>query len=110
MAEDTQKILDEILEHLKSSDSVQQVEGIHTLEQVNYSSKLIFFELEHLVLHGVEDVRQAALNALSSNSSQYIASQLCKLSKHDRLTVLKEIESWEENGLIESQQAEVLKG
>jgi len=51
MAEDTQKILDEILDNLKSSDSARKVEGIHALEQVNYSSKLIFFELERLAIH-----------------------------------------------------------
>jgi hypothetical protein len=109
MAEDTQKILDEILENLKSSDSVRQVEGIHALEQVNYSSTLIFFELERLAIHGAEDVREAALDALSSKSSQYISSQLSRLSKYDRITVLKEIEAWQQNGLIESDQAQVLR-
>ncbi len=109
MAEDTQKILDEILDNLKSSDSARQVEGIHALEQVNYSSKFIFFELERLAIHGVEDVRAAALDALSSKPSQYISSQLSRLSKYDRITVLKEIEAWQANGLIEPHQAEVLR-
>src|SRR6185295_26434 len=99
MAEDIQKILDEILDNLKSSDSARQVEGIHALEQVNDSSKLIFFELERLAIHGVEDVREAALDALRSKPSQYISNQLSRLSKYDRLTVLKEIEAWLENGL-----------
>jgi hypothetical protein len=110
MAEDTQKILDEILDNLKSSESARQLEGIHALEQMTYGSKLIFFELEHLAIRGSEEVREAALGALSSKPNQYIASQLSRLSKYDRLTVLKEIEAWEENGLIEPHQAEVLSG
>jgi len=110
MADDTQKILDEILDHLKSGDSARQLEGIHALEQVNFSSKLLFFELERLALQGVEGVRGAALNALRFRPSQYIASQLSRLSKYDRITILKEIEAWRENGLIEPRQAEVIRG
>jgi hypothetical protein len=110
MAEDTQKILDEILDNLKSADNARQLEGIRALEKADYSSKLIFFELEHLAIYGVEEVRDAALAALNSKPSQYIASQLSRLSKYDRLTVLKEIEAWEQNGLIEPHQAEVLRG
>ena len=108
MAEDTQKILDEILEHLKSSDSARQLAGIHALNQLTYSSKLIFSELERLAIHGLDEVGEAALDALSSKSSQYIATQLSRLSKYDRITVLKEIEAWKENGLIEPHRAEVL--
>ena len=110
MAEDTQKILDEILERLKSSDRAQQVEGILALEKLDYSSKLIFLELERLAIGGAAEVKEAALNALNSPPSQFIASQLSRLSKHDRLTVLKEIEVWEQNGLIESHRAEVISG
>ena len=55
MAEDTQQILDEILEHLRSSDSSRQLEGIHALEKIDFSSKLIFFELEHLAIRGPVD-------------------------------------------------------
>ena len=108
MAEDTQQILDEILEHLKSSDPARQLEGIFALEPLNYSSKSIFFELERLAIHGVDEVRAAALEALGSRSSQYIASQLSRISKYDRITVLREIEAWKESGLIEPHQAEVL--
>jgi hypothetical protein len=110
MAEDTQKILDEILDNLKSGESARQLEGIHALEKVNFSSKLIFFELERLAIHAVEEVREAALDAVNSKPNQYISNQLSRLSKYDRLTVLKEIKAWEENGLIEPQQAAVLRG
>src|SRR5215212_4513424 len=108
MAEDTQKFLDKILDNLKSGDSARQLEGIRALEKVDYSSKLIFFELERLAINGVEEVRGAALNALGSKPNQYVANQLSRLSKYDRLTVLKEIESWKENELIEPHRAEVL--
>jgi len=110
MAEDTQKILDEILDNLKSGDSALQLEGIRALERVDYSSKLIFFELERLAILGADEVQEAALEALNSKPNQYISNQLSRLSKYDRLTVLKEIEAWEENGLIEAHQAEVLSG
>ena len=110
MAEDTQKILDAILDNLKSGDSARQLEGIRALEKADYSSKLIFFELERLAMYGAEDVRETALAALNSKPSQYIASQLSRLSKYDRLTVLKEIEDWEQNGLIEPNRAKVLSG
>lgn len=110
MAEDTQKILDEILENLQSGESARQLVGIRFLEKADYSSKLIFFELERLAIHGAEGVRAAALAALNSKPSQYIAGQLSRLSKYDRLTVLKEIEAWKENGLVEPHQAEVLRG
>ena len=109
MAEDTQQILNEILGNLKSSDPARQLEGIHALEPLSYSSKSIFFELERLAVHGADEVRAAALGALGSRPNQYIARQLSRLSKYDRITVLKEIETWKENGLIESQQADVLR-
>ena len=110
MAEDTQKILDEILDKLKSNDRAQQLAGILALEELDYSSKLVFLELERLAVQGTEEVRKAALVALSSRPSQYIASQLSRLSKNDRLIVLKEIEAWHQNGLIEPHQADVLRG
>ena len=110
MAEDTQKILDEVLDKLKSSDRARQLEGILALQELSYGSKLVFFELERLAVQGTEEIRKAALAALNSRPSQYIASQLSRLSKNDRLIVLKEIEAWHQNGLIEPHQAEVLKG
>jgi hypothetical protein len=109
MTEDVQKLLDQILDDLESDDTLRQLEGIQTLEKVAYSSKAILFELEHLAIHGMDDVRVAALAALGSKTNQYISKQLSKLSRLDRQFVLKQIEFWEENELIEPHRAEVLR-
>src|SRR5262245_49338774 len=110
MAEDTQKLLDEILASLQSNDSTRQVEAMYALEKLRDGSQAIFFELERLAIRGTDDVRAAALEVLRSETGQYIASRLSGLSRNDRLTVLKEIQAWEENGLIEPHRAEVLSG
>ena len=109
MADDEQQILDETLERLKSGDRARQMEGILALETLDYSSKLIFFELERVAIDGAPEVREAALNALNSQPSLFVARQLSQLSESDRLTVLKEIETWEQNALIEPQRANVLR-
>lgn len=109
MTENAQKILDQILDDLKSDDTSRQLEGMQTLEKAAYSSKAILFELERLAIHGMEDVRAAALVALGSKTNQYISKQLSNLSRLDRQFVLKQIEFWEENKLIEPHRAEVLR-
>jgi len=109
MTGDAQKLLDQILNDLKSDGTSRQLEGIQTLEKVTYSSKAILFELERLAIHGVDDVRAAALAALGSKTNQYISQQLSNLSRSDRQFVLKQIEFWEENKLIEPYRAEVLR-
>ena len=109
MTEDVQKLLDQILNDLKSDDTSRQLEGMQTLEKVTYSSKAILFELERLAIQGMEDVREKALAALSSQTNQYISKQLSKLSRSERQFVLKQIEFWEENRLIEPPRAEVLR-
>ena len=109
MTEDVQKLLDQILEDLKSDDTSRQLEGMQTLEKVTYSSKAILFELERLAIQGVDEVRATALAALSSQTNQYISRQLSKLSRSERQFVLKQIKFWEENKLIEPHRAEVLR-
>ena len=108
MAEDIQKLLDAILDDLRSGSPARQLGAIQALDRVNDSSQLIFLELQRLAIYGPEEVRMPALEALRSKPSQYVASQLSRISKYDRATVLKEIEAWKAYGLVDAQQAEAL--
>ncbi|HLO31975.1 MAG TPA: hypothetical protein VK249_22690 [Anaerolineales bacterium] len=109
MADDTQKILAQILDDLRSPESARQLAGMSELEKINYSSPAILSELERLAIRGSEEVPKAALAALSLRTSQFVASQLNNLSKYDRQLVLDQISDWETNDLIEHQRAEVLR-
>jgi hypothetical protein len=110
MSEPTiQEILNRLLENLKSEDAVRQLDSLRELGTVNFSSDAIVRQLEKLALGENESVRTAALDALDLKTSQFVVSKRTLLIKNVRQILLDQIESWQEDGLIEPQRAEVLK-
>jgi hypothetical protein len=104
-----QETLDRLLEELKSNDSVRTLNAIQELNQLNFSSRAIVLQLERLALKEADEIQKAALLALSSKTSQYIASQRSLPTKFYRSLILKEIDGWQKDELIEPHQAEVLR-
>ena len=107
--EPIQQTLDRILADLKSGDSVRALAAIQELETVKYSSEAIVLQLEKLALGDAGAVQKLALAALSLETSQFAASKLTALTKTTRHIILNEIGEWQEDGLIESDRAEVLR-
>src|ERR1700690_2011731 len=110
MSESQLEVLARILNGLQSDDATDQLAAIRELNLINYSSPSIVLQLENLGVHATrEAIRQAALDALDSRVSQYIRTQMLKHLSHDECrTILAEITDWENRGLIQHEQAEVL--
>lgn len=109
MSETQQEVLARILEGLKSDNPEDQLAAIHELSRLDYSSPAIVLELEIAALKGIKSIRHAALDAMDLKTSQYVRSQVLKhLDPNQRLAILAEVEDWEERGLIQHEQAEVL--
>jgi len=106
---DVQETLDRLLEELKSNDSVRCLNAIQELNELSFSSKALVLRLEYLALKGEAAVQRAALAALSLRTSKHIASKLSLHAKFYRNLLLKEIDEWQEDELIELHQAEVLR-
>lgn len=104
-----QETLDRILDGLKSDTTEQQLAAIHNLERIHYSSEAIQTELEKLSLRAEGAVQKFALTALSLRTSQFVAEKRSKISKPNRLLLLREIEKWQASGLIEAHRAEILR-
>ena len=107
--ENTQEILDGILEGLRSDDRVRLLDSIRELEANNFSSEAIRRQLEKLALTGDKEIQQSAITALAFKTNRYIASRNSALNRNLRETIIKQIENWEMDGIIQSIQAVVLK-
>jgi hypothetical protein len=106
----TRETLDQILADLKSGVMQRALAAIHELETINFSSEAILIQLERLALEeGEDNIRSAALHALSLRTSQHVASKQTAMSRSYRALILDQIEAWIENGLIEEHRAEVIK-
>ena len=66
-------------------------------------------QLEKLALQKPGDVRDAALRALSLKTSQFVSSKRSPLNRSSRAIILREIETWQDNGLLDSHQATIIK-
>lgn len=104
-----QETLARILEELKRNDPARRLGALQKLNELGVSSTAILVELERLALKGEGEVQRAALAALSSRTSQLVASQRAFHPKFDRNLILNEIDQWQKDELIEPQQAEVLR-
>ena len=104
-----QESLNRLLDNLKSGDPVRQLETIRELSTVNFSSEAVVFQLERLVLGENAEVRAAALRALDLATSQYVASKRSTLARSVRQEILKEIDAWQKDELIEPHRAETLR-
>jgi len=104
-----QETLDRILEELKRNDPARRLGALQKLNELGVSSTAILVELERLALKGEGEVQRAALAALSSRTSQLVASRRAFHPKFDRNLILNEIDQWQKDELIEPPQAEVLR-
>jgi hypothetical protein len=109
MSESQEEVLARILKRLQSEDSTDQLAAIHELSRLNYSSPAIVLELENLAVKGTKQIRRAALDALDLRISQYVRTKTMKhLSPDECRAILAEIKDWEDRGLIQYEEAEVL--
>ncbi|HEX5837025.1 MAG TPA: hypothetical protein VFY26_04285, partial [Anaerolineales bacterium] len=109
-SDETQTTLDRILQELKSSDAARCLLAIQDLGSLKYSSPAILSELESLaVQHTDEEVRKKALQSLGSAVHKYVRSRTNRLDPGHRAIVLRQIEQWEQDGLIETERAEVIR-
>lgn len=106
--DNAQETLNRILADLKSGDEARQLAAIRELESTNFSSEAILRQLERLGMDASGSLRKSALDALRLQTSQFVASKISNLVKHDRLILLKEIDKWRKAGLLDEEQAEIL--
>ena len=106
---DLQQALNHILEELQSDEPARCLSAIQELSALNVSSKAIVSQLERLALAGNSEVQSAALKALSLKTSQFIASKRTPHTQFYRNLILKEIDGWQQEGLIELPRAELLR-
>jgi hypothetical protein len=108
--DETQTTLDHILQELKSSDTSRCLPVLQELESLKYSSPAILSELETLaVRHADEEVRRKARQSLGSAVHKYVRSRTNRLDPGQRAIVLRQIEQWQQEGLIEADRAEVIR-
>ncbi len=105
-----EEVLSKILADLQSKEVEFRLEGIAQLHQVAYSSEAIRNELEKLALHDPnEDIRAEALSALDLATQKNVSSKLSKLTPKERGVIAREISGWETSGLLEKQNAQIIR-
>lgn len=104
------EVLDEILADLRSADSTKRFSAVAQLHEINYGSEAICNALEKIVLTDAsDDLRKEALFALNLPAQRNARAHLNKIERGNRYILLSEIESWEKNGLLKKQNAEVIR-
>jgi hypothetical protein len=105
-----QETLDRILEDLSSNESARCQAAIHELETLKASSPAILRELERLaVQHTDPQVREHASQSLGISVHRLVRSNINKLNRGDRSFILKQLEQWQVDGLIEANSANVIR-
>jgi hypothetical protein len=104
-----QEVLDKLLDGLKSGMKVRQLYAIFELGNINISSEAVAHQLEKLALGEDTEVRAAALEALKLKTVTRVAEKKSKENLFLRTLLVKEIDTWESDGLIEPHRAEVLR-
>jgi hypothetical protein len=105
-----QEILTGIQADLQSESAQARLDAIQRLSEQKFSSHAILRILEELALNDKSKaVREAAHQALSSPTHRYIQSRATKLNRKERQTFLSEIAGWEQQGLIEADQASIIR-
>ncbi len=103
-------ILQEILDGLKSGDIKTRLQAIAALQTINYSSEAIRVQLEKLAIHDQEEeVRTGAITTLDLSIHRNVQRTLNKIDRGSRNILLKEITDWEKQGLLQKQNADVIR-
>ena len=104
-----QEVLNQLLDDLKSGMTSRQMYAIFELGKINFSSEAVVRQLEKLALGEDSKVRTAALEALKLKTITRVAQKKSKENLFLRALLVKEIDTWESDGLIEPHRAEVLR-
>lgn len=105
-----EEILKELYSNLQSAEDVIVLQALAFLQSLNFSSDAICHQLEKLSLKSAnKDIRNNALAALNLPAQCNVLSRLSKLERDDRHMILREINDWEKIGLLENQNAEVIR-
>ena len=104
-----QRTLDRILTALKSGEADHCLQALEELNCLKFSSPAILRQLEELALHHPnEEVRKATLQSLSTSVHQFVRQNINRLNRGDRAFLLKQVEQWEDDGLLPSNIADVI--
>lgn len=105
-----EEILTGIQADLKSETSRTRLAAIQKLAEIKYSSPAILRILEGLALKDKsKSVREAARLTLTSPAHRYIQGRTSKLERKERQAILEEIGEWEKQGIIQADQADVIR-
>ena len=105
-----EEILKRIQASLSSPEAKERLTAIQELLEQKFSSPAILHSLEQMALNDKsKPVRELARQALASSTHQYIQERTTKLTRKERQTILDEISNWEEHGLVQAYQADVLR-
>ncbi len=95
---------------LQDGQASTRLAAIQELASQNFSSPAILRRLEMLALRDPsKPVRAAARQALESPTHRYIQARTTKLNRRERQALLDEIAAWQEQGLLQPEQADVLR-
>lgn len=106
------EVLAKTLEALQSGNAEAIFKAFDTLAGINYSSEAVRRQLEKIsVGGGSPEVRREALRVLNSPAHRAVQKQINanKLDRGIRYVILQEIAGWERDGLLEAQNADVLR-
>ncbi|MDK1028392.1 MAG: hypothetical protein QGD96_03565 [Anaerolineae bacterium] len=103
-------VLAHIQAALQGNSELIRLGAIAELLEQKFSSPAILKTLEYLSLKDKRlSVRKAAQQALNSPTHRYIHSRITIIKKKERQTILAEITDWESQGLIDNNQAHVIR-
>jgi hypothetical protein len=105
-----QEVLAGIQSDLRGEAAQTRLDAIQTLAGQKFSSPAILRTLEELALKDrSKAVREAARQTLASPAHRYVQSRLTRLNRKERRAILAEIADWEEQGMIETDQASLMR-
>jgi ABC-type multidrug transport system fused ATPase/permease subunit len=107
-----EEILNEILASLKSKKEEDRAAGIARLNDINFSSEAIRRELETIARKDEnQSIRANALAALNLPANRMVQRRVTSntLDRGIRNVLLQEINEWEKSGLLERQNAELIR-
>jgi len=105
-----EETLADIQDRLQGETAQTRLRAIKDLQELTFSSPAILRRLEEMAIQDKSKVvREAARAALASPAHRYIHSRTAILNSKDRKTILDEIAVWESQGLINPDQADVLR-
>ena len=106
----TEEFLNHVKAGLESASAQDRLAAIRELLGQNFSNQAIVRILEGLALNDQsKTVRETARRALASPTHRYIQSRTSILSHRERQMILNELDGWKNQGLIQSEQADVLR-